>query len=416
MDGARTRGQRPAVEAIATMVRAGAPQSILVVGPAGVGKTTLALDLAAGLLCIDPDPERRPCRACRGCRLVDSGNHPDLHRLAPSGAGGQIRIGDRTNPEPGTIRHLLSELALHPVEGGPRVAIVEAAERLNEDAQSALLKTLEESSAGTVIVLCTEDDERLLPTVRSRCARVRLGPVPVRDVEAIVVERGIADAPTAARLARLTGGRPGIALLYAAEPETLVLRSEIARTLLDLLAAASARRLAIARDLLGRADELARRLASASSAGPGSATASPPVRGRGKTTARTAPSAAAAPTGSDADAPSTAEATAAADDGAAAPAGQRASAAERRRAAMLLVEIWRDVVRDVILHGMGEMRGLRDADLLEDPAAPGGRLDGATATAFLARLVRAGELLEANVSPELVIDGLLVAWRARPAA
>ena len=109
-----------------------------------------------------------------------------------------------------------------PVEGGARVAIIEGADRMNEDAQTALLKTLEEPPAGVTIVLCADDEDRLLPTIRSRCARVRLGPVGARDIEAIVADHGVADPPLAARLARLAGGRPGIALAYARAPEALL--------------------------------------------------------------------------------------------------------------------------------------------------------------------------------------------------
>ena len=72
-----------------------------------------------------------------------------------------------------------------PVEGGARVAIIEGADRMNEDAQSALLKTLEEPPAGVTIALCADQEARLLPTVRSRCFRVRLGLVGARDIERI---------------------------------------------------------------------------------------------------------------------------------------------------------------------------------------------------------------------------------------
>jgi len=94
----RTRGHDRAVAAIRSMVAGRPPHALLIGGPAGIGKTTLALDLAAGLLCDDPDPAARPCRACRGCRLVDRGIHPDVHRLVPAGPGEQIRIGTRGNP------------------------------------------------------------------------------------------------------------------------------------------------------------------------------------------------------------------------------------------------------------------------------------------------------------------------------
>ncbi len=139
MHNALTRGQDRAVAEIGSMIRDHAPHAVLFVGPESVGKTTLAMDLAAGLLCQAPDPAARPCRECRGCRMVASGNHPDLHRLAPEGPGGQVRIGSPRDPEPGTVRHLISEVALLPVEGGARVAIVEQAHRLNDDAQNALL-------------------------------------------------------------------------------------------------------------------------------------------------------------------------------------------------------------------------------------------------------------------------------------
>ena len=101
-----TRGHPAAIAAVGAMVAGHAPHALLLAGPPGVGKTTLALDLAAGLLCTAPDPSDRPCRECRGCRLVDHGNHRDVHRLAPSGPGQQVRIGDRASPEPGTVRRL----------------------------------------------------------------------------------------------------------------------------------------------------------------------------------------------------------------------------------------------------------------------------------------------------------------------
>ena len=203
----RTRGHDRAVAMVRTMIGGRVPHAILISGPAGIGKTTLALDLAAGLLCDDPDPAARPCRSCRGCRLVERGRHPDVHRLAPAGPGDQIRIGTRDRPEDGTVRRLISDLVLLPVEGGARVAIIERADRLTDDAQTALLKTLEEPPAGIVIILCADDEDRLLPTVRSRAARIRLGPVATREIEAILAETGAAEPPVAARLARIAGGR-----------------------------------------------------------------------------------------------------------------------------------------------------------------------------------------------------------------
>ena len=362
-------------------------------GRPSVGKTTLALDLAAGLLCTDPDPAARPCRACRACRLVAAGNHPDVHRLAPEGAGGQVVIGDPRDARAARgVRDVLHELAFLPVEGGARVAIVEGASALNEDAQNALLKTLEEPARGVTIVLCADREELLLPTVRSRCARVRLGPTSAREIEALVVELGLADAPTAGRLARIAEGRPGIALTYARAPEAAVIRDEIGRTLLDLLATGRAGRLAATRDLLARARDL-----------------SDALEGPAPGTARATTDRAAAPRSVEAvNDPAEAE-----DD--AGPS--RLAPAERRRAARQLVAIWRDVARDLAVIGPAGSRAIHDVGLLEELQAAADQLAPGAAAAFLVRLDQVAEAVAGNVSPELAIDVAILAWpRAGSAA
>ena len=411
-----TRGHPAATAAVGAMVAGHAPHALLLAGPPGVGKTTLALDLAAGLLCTAPDPSDRPCRECRGCRLVDHGRHSDLHRLAPSGPGQQVRIGDRASPEPGTVRRLISDLALLPVEGGARVAIVERADRLNEDAQSALLKTLEEPPSGVTIILCADRDDLLLPTVRSRCVRVRLGPVAIREIESLLEDAGAADASRAGRLARLAAGRPGAALTLAMAPDAVAARDEIARTLLDLTGARAARRLGVGRELLGRAAELAAaldrvgevRLGAGDGARPRKRAAAVAERRRQR---RPPPN---HRRGGSADARAEPDDDADADTETAEAAAVRAPATERRRAASTLVEIWRDVARDLLLVGLGEERRLRDPSLLDDLRATA--IEPDEVRGFIARLARTAELLEANVSPELAIDALLLAWPGRAAA
>ena len=390
--GFRTRGQPAAVDAVRSMLRVGMPHAILLAGPAGVGKGTLADDIAAALLCLDPDPARRPCRACRACRAVEHGNHPDLHRLDPTGAGAVIPIGGPGREERG-VRDLVRELALLPVEGGARVALVTAADRMTEDAQAAFLKTLEEPPPGTVLLLTATDEERLLDTIRSRCVRIRLGPVPRRDVEALLVEAGLADPPLAARLARLADGRPGDAVALARAPASLVVRGEVGRTLLDLTAATRADRLRIGRDLLARSGEM---LAAFRAGAGGSAEPTQPRRGR-----RSATPAAAAP-----------EPVASADAAEVAGPALRVPAAERRAAALALVGLWRELVRDLALVGLGEPADVRQIDLLDDLEAAAARLPGSFAPAQLRRLDVAGERLEGNVSPELVVDALILGWAA----
>ena len=373
------------------MVRGPAPHAILLVGPDGVGKTTLALDLAAGLLCT-AEPGRRPCRACRACRLVEKDVHPDVHRLAPAGPGRQVIIGGPGARYRG-VRELIGELSLMPVEGGSRLAIIEGADRMNEDAQSALLKTLEEPPPGVVIVLCADQEDRLMPTVRSRCARVRLGLVGPRDVEAIVADHDLADPPLAARLGRLAGGRPGIALAYARAPEAVLIRAELSRVLLDLTDARPSARLAAVRAAIPRA--LA--LSAAMSAGE-----TPAIPRIGRRAAAAAPP----PSGPD-------EADdAVAEDGQDAK-GRPVPATERRRAAEILLGLWMDVARDLALAGSGGGRSVRDTVMLEELATVAAALPPGAAARFLERAARSAELLASNVSPELILDVLALAWPRR---
>ncbi len=396
MDGFDTVGQPAAVAAVRAMLATRPPHAVLLVGPASVGKHSLALDLAAALLCTGASGALRPCRTCRGCRMVDHGNHPDLHNLVPSGAGFQIRIGEDQHPEPGTIRRLASDLALLPVEGGERVAIIRDAQRMNDVAQSALLKTLEEPPAGTTLVLCADDEDQLLPTIRSRCARIRLGTLATRDVEVLLDERGLADAPTAARLARLSGGRPGIAVAYASAPEAEVTRAEILRTLIDLLDRRRADRLTAARGLLAAAMTLTKSLEPA----PVTAPETPRRRAKGRVPADP-PAAADVPVpGQDAVDP---------DQGVETTSG-KATAAERRRALALLLDLWRDLARDLACLQRGASGSIRDVALIEELEDAARRLPVGAAADMLARLVRATELLEVNATPELVLDVLLLRW------
>ncbi len=407
MKNAATRGQARALAEIEAMILGRTPHAVLLVGPGSVGKTTLAMDLAAGLLCLDPDLRARPCRSCRGCRQVASGNHPDLHRLSPEGPGGQVRIGRASDPEPGTVRHLISELALLPVEGGARVAIVEAAHRLNDDAQNALLKLLEEPPAGVTIVLCADDEECLLPTVRSRCVRIRLGSVGGREIERWLGDLGAADAPRAARLARLANGRPGLALAYARSADAERLRGEIARGLLDMLGAGRGKRLGEVRDLIKTASALdatldgSRNDAAGSDGGAAVGPAGGPAgarRGRKAKTTNIAES-------GDSDSPVTGDVSAA--DSAPAP---KLAAADRRSAAATLVDVWASVARDLAVAEAGGSRQIRELELVDELGVLGPALSASALASFLARLGATARQLDENVNPELALDVLALSW------
>jgi DNA polymerase III delta' subunit len=371
-----TRGHPAAQRLVQRAIDSGRPpHALLLAGPEGVGKTTLALDLAAGLLCLASDPADRPCRECAACRKVEHGNHPDLHRLAPEGAGQQIRISQ--------VQQLSSELALLPLEGRFRLGIVEKAHRLNDDAQNALLKTLEEPPAAVVIVLAADDAAKLLPTVLSRCTRVRLGPVPAEDLARILAERGVADAAQAAALGRLTGGRPGAAMALAGNADAVVAQSRLARTLLELLAADRRRRLAAQQELIDDGAALAAAASPSPAADAAVGASAAPPKPRGKT----------------------------------AGSGRRVSPAERRGAVSQIVSVWREVARDLAVAARGGRRELNQHELLDELVDAGALVDVGQITAFLARIDAIGRALDAYANPELALDVLLLEWpRSRAVA
>lgn len=140
-------------------------------GPAGIGKSALAQWLVARILCQASAPER-PCGVCRSCLLLQAGTHPDLFLGAVPEGKTQITVD--------VIRDLCSGLQLTPSIGQHRVGLIEPAERMNTNAANALLKTLEEPSPKSWLVLVSDRPDLLPATVRSRCQKLALRP-PARD-------------------------------------------------------------------------------------------------------------------------------------------------------------------------------------------------------------------------------------------
>jgi DNA polymerase III subunit delta' len=160
-------------------------------GPSGTGKRKAARAFAATLLASGQadaaDVERR----------VWAGVHPDLTWVEPRGAH-DILVDD-------VRRRVVREVALRPFEASKRVFVIADAERMNEESQNALLKTLEEPSPYAHFVLVSSAPGRLLPTIPSRCRPVRFGPVPAERIAELLVEDG-ADPSLADACARLSGG------------------------------------------------------------------------------------------------------------------------------------------------------------------------------------------------------------------
>lgn len=138
----------------------------LLCGPAGSGKRTLAAIMAAALQCRSRSV---PCGQCPQCRKVLGGNHPDVITVDDP---------DKKTVTVDRIREARSDAFIRPNEGNRKVYLIPRAQDMNEAAQNALLKVMEEPPPYGVFLLLTDNAEKLLPTVRSRCAELRLEPVP----------------------------------------------------------------------------------------------------------------------------------------------------------------------------------------------------------------------------------------------
>ena len=109
------------------------------------------------------------------CRRLENGTCPEFHTLSPMGKMYYIKVGDRVNPEPNTLRNFLNRFDFTATSAAPRkIGVIYEADRMNEEAQNALLKTLEEPPPDTTLILCTANPASLLPTTRSRCQIVKL--------------------------------------------------------------------------------------------------------------------------------------------------------------------------------------------------------------------------------------------------
>lgn len=138
----------------------------LIAGPAGSGKKTLARLLAAAAMC---SGENRPCLSCSHCRKVMAGTHPDF-----------ITIDDpeKKHVPVELIRNARSDVFIQPNEADRKIYLFPRAQDMRVEAQNALLKILEEPPAYGVFLLLTDNAEKLLPTVRSRCTELSLQALP----------------------------------------------------------------------------------------------------------------------------------------------------------------------------------------------------------------------------------------------
>ena len=213
----------------------------LFLGPEHIGKTTLARAFAQALTCENPtaDTGLGACGQCRACRLAAEGVHPDHRFFAP--AGNQLVIEQ--------VREIVREAARSPVEARYKVFIITSFERANVNAANALLKTLEEPSSTTRIILISHQSSGLLDTIISRCQLLRLRPLAEKIIIQALQEQTSVSETDARRLARLSNGRIGMALNLARTPDAWQAHNQRIAQMQELVRASVAERMLLAQQL-----------------------------------------------------------------------------------------------------------------------------------------------------------------------
>jgi DNA polymerase-3 subunit delta' len=255
-------GHRHLLDLIASAAfRGSLPPSLIFAGPEGVGKRMAALALAQALNCLAP-VGNDACGECASCKRIARGVHADVLLIEP-GETGSIKVDQ--------VREAIDRAAYRPFEGRRRVVIIDSADEILVEAQNALLKTLEEPPPASVFVLVTSRPDVLLPTVRSRCQRLRFGRLAPGEVAQVLMQAHEYSDTDAHAAAALSDGSVGRAL--EGGTDSFVDAREAAAQLLETAGRSEdpRRRLEGAKALTGGGrgstdrDELARRLRAASS-------------------------------------------------------------------------------------------------------------------------------------------------------
>ncbi len=201
------------------------PHALLLTGQEGLGKRQFAEQLAASLLCKHIDNNNEACGSCDACHLLSAGTHPDMLRLEPDEPGKAIKVDD--------VRALCQTLSLTSHYSGYKLAIIDPAEQMNINAANSLLKTLEEPTAQTLLILVSASIDRLPVTIRSRCQAIHFQQPSQELAQQWLSEQGVAG--DRALLLKLAHGSPLLAQKLA-DPSLIEQRQGLMDALLGVAA------------------------------------------------------------------------------------------------------------------------------------------------------------------------------------
>jgi DNA polymerase III subunit delta' len=228
-------GHDHAVAELQSAIRHGVRHAYILSGFHQIGKQSLALEFARALVCVNPPTLAIPCGECPACRRAGRGTHPDVtiyDLRTQQEAADKSSTSKNLSLNIQTVRSISSSVSLRPMEARHRVIIVDDVETMQETAQEAFLKTLEEPPSYAVILLLTTDAELLLPTIRSRCTTIQLQSVLSPRIVDALVAAGVGE-DEAQKIAVASVGRPGWAFDAANHPDLLTDRVALESSVLS---------------------------------------------------------------------------------------------------------------------------------------------------------------------------------------
>lgn len=204
-------GNEKVIDRLSKLLESGRfPHALIIEGEEGIGKKTLARDLACALVCRGED---KPCGECSQCKKAMSGIHPDISEYIPSGTANSFHVD--------TVRNIINDAYVQPNEADYKVYILANAHCMNPNAQNALLKILEEPPKYVVFILTTESKSALLSTVLSRSVCVSLEGVDIgRAANYITSHCEGVDYNTAKKTAETFNGNIGKAISSLQDSKT----------------------------------------------------------------------------------------------------------------------------------------------------------------------------------------------------
>jgi DNA polymerase-3 subunit delta' len=199
----KIRGQDKAIVYLKDVLRTDRlSHAYLFVGPDGVGKSLTAKELAKAINC--QEVKLDSCDRCLICERINNFNHPDVKWIKSDASFGSIKIEQ--------VRQMRNDINLTPYESHKKIYIIQEAEAMTEEASNALLKTLEEPSLNSLLILTTQAPERLLTTIVSRCQKIFFSSLKVESVKKILLEDYGLEENKANFLAKLSDGKLGRAI------------------------------------------------------------------------------------------------------------------------------------------------------------------------------------------------------------